>query len=242
VRNRLALVALAGLPTAGLAQCSHPVAVTTAHEKVVVKEVALPFPVPYALFQFVGGVTTPPPVLIAAPPPPAPAQAPAAPPAVAPVAPAVEARLARIEAVLARLAEARAPADGPPVAAGGDTLPVALPAAPPGPAPAPAAPPAARVRTDYPGALGPAVAVLAARGCAACHTGAAARPREEPVVLWDDSGAWAPSVSWRAIHAAVRPRTGPGGDLPARMPKGSPAKLTPEDVALVKAVAGGTAE
>lgn len=231
----LCLLAAAG-PSA--AQCPTPYHAPVIHEKVVVKEVALPFPVPYALFQFVGGVTTPPPVLVAAPPPPAPAP----PPAAAAVTPAVEARLARIEAVLARLAEARpAPGDGgPPVAAGAgaETLPVALPAAAP-----PAAPPAGpRVRTDYPGALGPAVAVLAARGCAACHTGAAARPREEPVVLWDDSGAWAPSVSWRAIHAAVRPRTGPGGDLPARMPKGSPSKLTAEDVALVKAMAGGTAE
>jgi hypothetical protein len=228
------------------------------HEKVIVKEVPFAVPTPYAYFAFVAQPTTPPPVVVAAPAPPPPSPLPvtapcqagcpvapvAPPPAVVPsggagVAPGSEDRLARVEALLVRLAERQlaVPADAAPVAR---EAPVATP-----PAPAPPAYDAnaalvlndlrakgTQVQTNYPGTLGPAVTVLAARGCAQCHSGPDSR---EGIVLWNAQGQWAPSVTWQEIYNAVRPRRGKDGQAkPPKMPKGSPAVLTPEEVAVVK--------
>jgi hypothetical protein len=233
--RRLTFVCLLALPGPAWGQCAGPVCLPTPYvapvyhapvvvEKVVVKEVVVPFAVPFAYFAFVAPPTTPPPVLVAAPPavpaPAAPAHAPAAAPA--PCA-AVEARLARLEAAL-RQAPA---ADAPPVALGEALASAPEAYAPPAPAP--------RVRTDYPGALGPAVAALAARGCAQCHTGSAARG---DVTLWNDRGEWQPSLGWGQIFNAVKTRTARDGSvLPARMPKGQPNGLNVEEVALVRRMA-----
>jgi hypothetical protein len=215
------------------------------YKEVVIKEYAVPF----AYFAFVAQPTTPPPVVVAAPAPPPPLPpsplpvpspcqagcpvAPAAPPpAVVPsggagVAPGSEDRLARVEALLVRLAERQlaVPADAAPVAREGP------PGVPPNGPPASSSP-LPTVRTDYPGALGLAVATLARRGCAQCHSGPDSR---EGIILWNAQGQWEPTPSWQEIYNAVRPRRGKAGEAkPPRMPKGSPVTLTPEEVDVVK--------
>jgi hypothetical protein len=196
------------------------------HEKVIVKEVPFAVPTPYAYFAFVAQPTTPPPVVVAAPAPPPPLPpsplpvpspcqagcpvAPVAPPpAVVPsggagVAPGTEDRLARVEALLVKLAErqvAAVSADAGPVAR---EAPVTT-----SPAPAPSGPPAYDANA--------ALVLNDLRACAQCHTGPDSRGG---VALFNAEGQWAPEVTAAEIYRAVKS---------GRMPRGS-SKFTPEQV------------
>lgn len=218
------------------------------HEKVIVKEVTFATPVPFALFSFSAPPTTPPPVLVASPPAPAAAAAPAG------TVCQADARLARLEAAVLKLAENRVQAvqtqaTPPPVAVLQDAPPLAqemgqqstvVAAEAPLPPPAGvvvkvgkgAAEKSVAIRTEYPGELGPAVNVLAQNRCAQCHTGENARG---DVMLWNDAGEWQPTSSWREIVEAVTPHKGPNGQLrAAKMPKGSPVRLSEAEIEFLK--------
>jgi hypothetical protein len=197
------------------------------YKEVVIKEYAVPF----AYFAFVAQPTTPPPVVVAAPappppPPPSPLPVPspcqagcpvapaAPPPAVVPsggagVAPGSEDRLARVEALLVKLAERQlaVPADAAPVAR---EAPVATP-----PAPAYDAN-AALVLNDL-------------RACAQCHTGPDSRGGVE---LFNAQGQWAPEVSQAEIYRAVK-----SGRMPRGPVKWSPEQI--ERLRLWAGAAGG---
>jgi hypothetical protein len=209
------------------------------YEKVVVKEVPFAVPTPYAYFAFVSQPTTPPPVVVAAPAPPPPMPSPlpvtapcqagcpvaptAPPPSVVPsggagVAPGSEDRLARVEALLVKLAERQlaSPADAAPVAR---EAPVATP-----PAPAPPGPPAYDANA--------ALALNDLRACAQCHSGPDSRGG---VALFNAEGQWAPEVSQAEIYRAVKS---------GRMPRG-PSKFSAEQIERLRvwagAAGGGTA-
>jgi hypothetical protein len=199
----------------------------------VERVVEVPFAVPFAYYSFVGSVTTPPPVVVAAPPPPeprplpAPAQAPCPCPVPATAPPvavgavghdqALEARLARLERLLVRVAEARAGAppaaadDGPPPAAGDEA---------PAPREGPSPPGVKVTATDA------AVYGLLRSRCGQCHTGASARG---DVALFNDRGEWQPNTTPGEVYAAVRS---------GKMPRGSPAGLTQGEKDLLRAWAG----
>jgi mono/diheme cytochrome c family protein len=216
--------------------------------------VYVPFPVGYALFQFVAAPTTPPPVLVAqdqlptstvpaaapAPKPaPAPPPMPAAPP---PAVAALDERLSRIERALALLtgtglsgppAQAQGPSGAgveapPPVAVGEGEEPP--------PPPVGAAPQADTRATSYtPPATGgtrqggsPGGVASLAAVAQLMQTRCAAchtSPGRDGVDLFDSSGAWRPNVSRAEILRSVR------GD---RMPR-SPVKLSSSEKALVEA-------
>jgi hypothetical protein len=190
------------------------------YKEVVVKEYAVPF----AYFAFVAQPTTPPPVVVAAPAPPPPMPSPlpvtapcqagcpvapvAPPPSVVPsggagVAPGSDDRLARVEALLVKLAERQlaVPADAAPVAR---EAPAAAPVAP-----APPGPPAYDANA--------ALALNDLRACAQCHTGPDSRGG---VTLFNAEGQWAPEVSQAEIYRAVKS---------GRMPRG-PQKFTEAQV------------
>lgn len=188
---------------------------------VVEEKVVFPFAAAYELFTFVAAPTTPPPVLVAAPLPVQPLAAPA--PCCPPLAQGmstststgIEARLARIEAVLTQLSPQTAPGEGgPPVASDGTeavsyspSLALSVPSAP------------SSTRADLPAALG----VLQRGQCAMCHTS----PGRDGIDLFDSQGRFAPNVSWQEIYRSVRAD---------KMPR-TPNKLSPGDKAILQAMA-----